>query len=65
MILPAASLQSAVLCPTNFATALYKYADGFLVLNSLEQLPYHTQSLKHVHGRPFLYSLVLYHTTAH
>ena len=42
MILTAVSLQSAVLCPTNFATALYKYADGFL---SFEQ--FRTVSLPH------------------
>ena len=30
VILPAVSIQSPVLCPTNLATALYKYADDFL-----------------------------------
>ena len=35
MSLPAVSLQSPV--STNLATALYKYADGFLVLNSSEK----------------------------
>ena len=30
MILPAVGLQSPVLCTSNLATALYKYADGFL-----------------------------------
>ena len=37
----------------------------FLILNSSELLPYHTQSFKHIHGQTFLYLLVLYYTAVH
>ena len=50
---------------SNLATALYKYADGFLSFEQFRKVTLPHSVFQHIHGRTFLYLLVLYQTTAH